>query len=210
MIQFFSIAFRNMKTVGTVCPSSPMLSRDLAAAAIEMRSPKRVLEVGPGTGPVTRELLKCLHAGDVLDVVELSSEFCQDLEAKVLEPWRRRGLPGTVTLHNAAIQDVRLEEASYDCVVCGLPFNNFEHDLVEQIMRRLLDLLRPGGELTYFCYVGAKAMRSVVVDSEGRDNLRAIARLEKELHLTHAGSRHVVLANIPPAEVRRLRKPAAT
>jgi hypothetical protein len=35
----------------------------------------------------------------------------------------------------------------------------------------------------------------------------AIARLEDELHLAHSGTRRVVLANFPPAEVRRLRKP---
>jgi SAM-dependent methyltransferase len=207
MIQFFSIAFRNRKTVGTVCPSSPMLSRELAAAVIDASSPKRVLEVGPGTGPVTKEILKAMRAGDVLDIVELSTEFCGELENKVLKPWRRRGLPGTVTLHNAAIQEVELEAASYDCVVCGLPFNNFEHGLVEQIMRRMLDLLRPGGELSYFCYFGAKTVKSAILDSQGRDNLRAIARLEDELHLSHSGTRNVVLANIPPAEVRRLRKP---
>ena len=69
MIQFLSIAFRNMKTVGTICPSSPMLARSLAAAAIESTSPKRILEVGPGTGPVTKEILKCLGPDDVLDIV---------------------------------------------------------------------------------------------------------------------------------------------
>ena len=55
--------------------------------------------------------------------------------------------------------------------------------------------------------VGAKAMKSTVLDGAGRDNLRAIARLEDELHLAHSGTRRVVLANFPPAEVRRLRKP---
>ncbi len=207
MIQFFSIAFRNMKTVGTICPSSPMLSRELAEAVIEARSPKRVLEVGPGTGPVTKEILKTLRAGDVFDIVELSTEFCQDLDSKLLDPWRRQGSPARVTLHNAAIQDVELEAGSYDCVVCGLPFNNFEHELVEVIMHRMLELLRPGGELSYFCYFGAKTMKSTVLDERGRDNLRAIQRLEDELHLSHSGTRKVVLANIPPAEVRRLRKP---
>jgi phospholipid N-methyltransferase len=141
MIQFLSIAFRNMKTVGTICPSSPMLSRELAEAVIEARSPKRVLEVGPGTGPVTKEILKALRAGDVFDIVELSTEFCQDLDSKILDPWRRKGSPARVTLHNAAIQDVELEAGSYDCVVCGLPFNNFEHELVEVIMHRMLELL---------------------------------------------------------------------
>lgn len=207
MLQFLSIAFRNMKTVGTICPSSPMLSRELAASAADIASPKRVLEVGPGTGPVTKELLRTLREGDVLDIVELSSEFCDDLERKLLAGWRDRGMPGRVTLHNAAIQDVELEAASYDCVVCGLPFNNFESELVESIMRRMLELLRPGGQLAYFGYVGAKAMKGAIADSRGRDNLREIRRIEDELHLSHSGSRSTVLANIPPAVVRRLRKP---
>ena len=202
MIQFLSVAFRNMKTVGTVCPSSPMLSR----------APGRILEVGPGTGPVTREILRKLAPGDELDVVELSPEFCEDLERRVLGPWRADGPgPGAgrarVTLHNAAIQDVSLEEASYDCVVCGLPFNNFEFDLVRSIMERMLELLKPGSELTYFGYVGAKTARRAMSDGAGRDNIAAIERLERDLQLAHAGTRRMVLANIPPAFVRRLRKP---
>ena len=207
LIQFFSIAFRNMKTVGTICPSTPMLAKALAQSVIDAQSPKRVLEVGPGTGPMTKEILKALRPGDEFDVVELSSEFCHDLETRILGPWRRRLKNTRITLHNAAIQEAELDAASYDCVVCGLPFNNFEHELVESIMHRMLELLRPGGELSYFCYLGAKTMKSTVIDEAGRRNLRAIRRLEDELHLTHSGSREVVLANFPPAEVRRLRKP---
>ena len=212
MIQFLSVAFRNMKTVGTVCPSSPMLSRALAEVVDAAPAPRRILEVGPGTGPVTREILRKLAPGDELDIVELSPEFCEDLERRVLGPWRANGGgPGAgrarVTLHNAAIQDVSLEEASYDCVVCGLPFNNFEFDLVRSIMERMLELLKPGGELTYFGYVGAKTARRAMSDGAGRDNIAAIERLERDLQLAHAGTRRMVLANIPPAFVRRLRKP---
>jgi hypothetical protein len=46
-----------------------------------------------------------------------------------------------------------------------------------------------------------------VSDGAGRENVDAIDRLERELHLAHAGTRRMVLANIPPAFVRRLRKP---
>ena len=207
MIQFLSVAFRNMKTVGTVCPSSPMLSRALAEVVDAAPPPRRILEVGPGTGPVTREILRKLGASDMLDIVELSPEFCDDLERKVLSPWREGGHGARVTLHNAAIQDVSLEEASYDCVVCGLPFNNFEVELVRSIMDRMLELLKPGGELTYFGYVGAKTARRAMSGGTGRDNIDAIEQLERDLHLAHAGTRRMVLANIPPAFVRRLRKP---
>jgi phospholipid N-methyltransferase len=124
-------------------------------------------------------------------------------------PWRREGQASgvEVELHNAAIQDVGLEEASYDCVVCGLPFNNFDITLVESIMGRMLDVLRPGGELTYFAYMGAKAVKRTISDGAGRDNVDAIERLERNLQLSHAGTRRTVLANFPPAVVRRLRKP---
>ena len=207
MIQFFSVALRNMKTVGTVCPSSPMLSRALAEVVDAAPQPRRILEVGPGTGPVTREILRKLGPRDVLDIVELSPEFCGDLERKVLGPWRGLGHGAQVTLHNAAIQDVSLEEASYDCVVCGLPFNNFEFGLVRSIMDRMLELLRPGGELTYFGYVCAKVAKRADSHGSGRENIDAIEQLERDLHLAHAGTRRMVLANIPPAFVRRLRKP---
>ena len=69
MIQFFSVALRNMKTVGTVCPSSPMLSRALAEVVDAAPQPRRILEVGPGTGPVTREILRKLGPRDVLDII---------------------------------------------------------------------------------------------------------------------------------------------
>lgn len=197
MIQFLSIAFRNMKTVGTICPSSPMLSRELAESAITATSPKRVLEVGPGTGPVTKEILKSLRDGDVLDIVELSTEFCTDLEAKVIGPWKTKGRPGQVTLHNAAIQDVPLEAGSYDCVVCGLPFNNFPPELVERIMVQLRELIRPGGSLRYFAYVGARTLR------DGRGALRGaapLAAIEDRVLAGCARSSDVVMANIPPAK----------
>jgi hypothetical protein len=44
-------------------------------------------------------------------------------------------------------------------------------------------------------------------DGAGRDNIAAIERLERDLQLAHAGTRRMVLANSPPAFVRRLRKP---
>jgi len=209
MIQFLTIAFKNMRTVGTICPSSPMLSKALCEVVRDAPTPRRVLEVGPGTGPVTREILKLLGPGDQLDIVELSPEFCQDLERNALGRWRAAnpGHPARVTLHNASILDVPLPTAPYDCIVCGLPFNNFDSELVEAIMRRMLDLLRAGGELSYFAYVGAKTVRRSMSDHDGRRNLDAIRRIERELHLTHSGSSRMVLANFPPAFMRRLRKP---
>ena len=55
--------------------------------------------------------------------------------------------------------------------------------------------------------VGAKIAKRAVSHGTGRENIVAIEQLERDLHLAHAGTRRMVLANIPPAFVRRLRKP---
>ena len=47
-------------------------------------SPKRVLEVGCGTGAFTKEILTKLKDGDEFHIVELSSDFCEFIEATIL------------------------------------------------------------------------------------------------------------------------------
>jgi phospholipid N-methyltransferase len=206
MIQFVTTAFRDMKTVGTVCPSWPALCKALTRGVRESKGPIRVLEVGPGTGPVTRYLLRRIGPGDVLDVVELNDAFAAHMEREVLAPWRAAHPGCRVTLHHAAIQDAQLQPGSYDFVVSGLPFNNFDSALVESILSSFMDLLKPGGELRYFGYLGAKRLKGTIGSGDGRRNIARIRGVEDGFYSRHAGTRTIVLPNIPPAEVRCLRK----
>ena len=206
MLQFVTSALRDIKTVGSVVPSSPALSRALAAGVLASRGPVRVLEVGPGTGPVTRALLPRIGPADVLDIVELNDDFVRHMEEQVLAPWRAAHPGCRVTLHHAAVQDADLQPASYDFVVSGLPFNNFDSALVESILRSYMQLLKPGGELSYFGYVGAKVVKGAIGGGSGRANIGRIRAIEDGMFAAHAGTRTIVLPNIPPAEVRRLRK----
>ena len=206
MIQFVTSALRDIKRVGSVVPSSPALSRALAAGVTAARGPVRVLEVGPGTGPVTRKLLKRIGPDDVLDIVELNDDFVRHMEEQVLAPWRAAHPGHRVVLHHAAVQDADLRPGSYDFVVSGLPFNNFDSALVESILRSYIDLLKPGGELSYFGYVGATVVKGAIGGNAGRAKIGRIRAIEDGLFAAHAGTRTIVLPNIPPAEVRRLRK----
>src|SRR5438552_1607696 len=99
----FSRQFRQQYfTTGSVLPSSAALGRALAgplrhngvrnvAASFQLadparaagaagklktcptRSPRRILEVGPGTGAVTVEILRQLRPGDQFDIVEINA-----------------------------------------------------------------------------------------------------------------------------------------
>jgi len=210
MYQFFSVTLRNYRSVGTVWPSSRALSRELARSVAGAKGAKRVLEVGPGTGPVTRTLLETLRPGDRFDLVELHPEFCDILRTRVLGPWQRRNPKVDVNLHQCPVEKAPLPAGSYDHIVSGLPFNNFPAELVRQIMDRYFELLKPDGTLSYFAYAGIRPVKGALVGAASRRNLKAIAHLEEELLRRHRGQRRLVLANIPPASVQRMSKVAAS
>lgn len=197
MLTFLRQFFRDARNTGSIMPSSPALARAMVHG-IATGAPQRWLEVGPGTGPFTRALLAAKRPCDRLVIVELSKEFCVRLEADILQPWRQANpkQAAEVVLINAPIEEARLEPG-FDHVVCGLPFNNFPPELVEQIMVQLRALIRPAGSLRYFAYVGARTLR------DGRGALRGdapLAAIEDRVLAGCARTSDVVMANIPPAK----------
>lgn len=210
MFEFLSQALRDFRHTGSVWPSSPLLAKTMTRSMARIDGPRRILEVGPGTGPFTKAILKKLRAGDQFDLVEINEKFCRKLERELLSKYRQRHPNVAVDLHCAPIEEARLN-GPYDLIVCGLPFNNFPPKLMRQIFRRMFDLLKPDGELMYFEYVGVRAMKVPVLDDAGRSRLRRIDAIGKSLRRKHQGVQELVLGNFPPAMTYRLKgaKPTA-
>jgi len=204
MLTFFGQAVRNFHHVGAVWPSSPFLAKALTRPLREMSGPRRILEVGAGTGAITKAILPQLRSGDQLAVVELNPVFCETLER--LAAQRRAEVPGVeIEVHAKPIEEAPLR-GPFDFVVCGLPFNNFPPPLMRRIFRRMLSLLSEQGSLTYFEYVGVRIMRSGVTGPETRRRLRRIGAVGRLLSRRFQGRREIILGNIPPAVAIRLRR----
>src|SRR6185312_11129733 len=69
--KFFRECRRHFHTTGAILPSSRFLARALVRPMRGPRPPWRILEVGPGTGSVTREIARRMLPGDRLDAVEI-------------------------------------------------------------------------------------------------------------------------------------------
>lgn len=207
MLHFLREAIRDFRTTGAVLPSSPLLARAMTRTLAAAQSPRRILEVGPGSGPFTREILRHLRDGDVYDIVEINPAFCERLERTMLVPFRSRTPGARVALHRSPIEDASVE-GGYDFVVCGLPFNNFPPTLVRGIFRRILALMRDGGELAYFEYAGVRAIKAPLVGSEGRRRIRGHSLIIRRHARDHALTRELVIGNVPPAFAVRLVKSA--
>lgn len=198
MLHFFHEAIRNMRNTGSMMPSSPTLANAMTHAIRAHTGCKRILEVGPGTGPFTAAVLPTLHEGDVFDIVELNPTFCSHLEEKHLRAFRVDHPAITVRLHESAIEDSALD-GGYDFIVCGLPFNNFPLPLTESIFKQMLDLLRVGGVLTFFEYVGAREMKRPFVGKTHRLAIDGLKSFHERTARAHSVRREIVMANIPPA-----------
>src|SRR6516165_5632390 len=149
-------------TTGSVMPTSRALARALTRPRRAGPSPRRVLEVGPGTGAVTREIVRTLRPGDRLEIVEINASFVEVVRRRFEEEldFRRKTLQ-TRVIHSA-IQDVE-GRAVYDVMISGIPLNNFAVPLVEEIFASYRRLLKPQGTLSYFEYVAIRDLKQRVV-----------------------------------------------
>ena len=188
-------------TTGSVMPSSRALARALTRPMRACPSPRRVLEVGPGTGAVTREIVRTLRPGDRLEIVEINASFVEVVRRRFEEEldFRRKTLQ-TRVIHSA-IQDVE-GRAVYDVMISGIPLNNFAVPLVEEIFASYRRLLKPQGTLSYFEYVAIRDLKQRVVAPAERLRLADLSRLLEDKIRRFQVAEEIVVFNVPPAVAR--------
>ena len=210
---FFTQFRSNFETTGSIVPSSPFLAEALtryvhAEPQAADAEPRTILEVGPGTGPVTQRLADLLGAYDRLDLVEANDAFVEVLQKRFdHEPRMQRVRDRTRILHHR-IEELPLDQ-KYHLIISGLPLNNFAVVDVERIIDVLSQLLHPGGTLSFFEYAGVRKLRGLVSGAEDRDRLNGISRALRLLLEPFEIRRDLVWLNFPPAWVHHVRMTAA-
>ncbi|PCH77012.1 MAG: ribosomal RNA adenine dimethylase [Flavobacteriaceae bacterium] len=77
-ITFFKEAIKNIRTSGTVVPSSKFLVKKMLAG-IDFKTARVLVEFGPGSGIITREMLKRMHPEAQLFCFEINDVFFEYL-----------------------------------------------------------------------------------------------------------------------------------
>lgn len=141
---------RNPRRTGAVLPAGRDLATALAHAAVAAGDPIDgiVVELGPGDGVVTEQLLRAGVAPSRLVLIELSDRFCTLL---------RDRFPSVTVLQGDArdmhdLVRARWPEARIGAVVSSLPLLNIP--IVERvgIVRQAMRLLGPGAGFIQYSY----------------------------------------------------------
>ncbi len=211
---------RSFHTTGAILPSSPMLARALARYVATGGAPsdtfdnakpsaagstgRKILEVGPGTGAVTRQIVRAMSPDDQLALVEINDQFVERLRRKFREDPALQPVWDRTTIHQKMIQDLDAVDR-YDLAISGLPLNNFSADDVEAILAKIQTLLRPGGVLSFFEYIAVRPLRRTIAGKSEKQRLRGIGHALKTLLDQHEFHRQSIWINAPPAWVHHVR-----
>lgn len=204
---FLLEAARDIHRTGAIAPSSPSLARALTDP-VRARGdrPVNVLEAGAGTGAVTRTLIPQLAPGSLLDIAETNPRFTARLHRLVHTHPHLAGRGQLVRIHARRVEDLELDRR-YDVILSGLPFANFTPAQVQTIMDRYLELLKPGGNLTYFAYLGSRQARSLVATRAQARRHQAVEEVLRGYQRQYATGCWTVWSNLPPARVWQLTRP---
>ncbi|MBH98889.1 MAG: SAM-dependent methyltransferase [Rhodospirillaceae bacterium] len=179
--QFWGNALKEPFSIGAVAPSSVFLARKITKG-IDQDS--FVIELGAGTGVVTKAILHAGVAPKNLILLEQNPDFAKLLKERFSD----------VTVLRSNALDLEKEAShvfgSVDFIVSGLPLMLFNADQKESLLSQAFKMLKPSGCFHQFTYGGKCPVEQSILHSL---NLKATF-----LNFT--------LFNLPPAFVYRLER----
>lgn len=174
---FLSNFIKNPKEVGSVIPSSRFLTNEIVRN-INFKKSKNIVELGPGVGTFTKSILKKIEPD--------AKVFCFEVNKKFYSYLTENFADERLTIINAGaekissnLRKIGVEEA--DCIVSGLPFNNFSSCKKRRILNEVKNSLNDKGKFILFQY------------TNGLDKML-------EMHFNKVNRKFVPL-NIPPSFV---------
>jgi phosphatidylethanolamine/phosphatidyl-N-methylethanolamine N-methyltransferase len=175
-VRFLSTWLQSPLKMGAVSPSGPALAKAMAAE-IDPSVPGLVVEIGPGTGPVTEAILARGIIPQRLVLIEFNREFCTLL---------RKRFPGVTVIEGDgyALADALgdLTDKPLAAVISSLPLMTRPMPVRLRALVSALRLLRQGAPFVQFTY----AMTAPIPPRPNRYTITASPR---------------IWMNLPPARV---------
>jgi len=135
---FLKRVLANPLRVGYLVPSSPFLTRQ-TASRLDFSRPRVVVELGPGEGCHTRQILKRMSPDSQLVLFEVDPEFASHLRHQFRED-RRVTVLETDALHLREALD-RLGHSRCDYILSGIPFSTLKKSIRSRILTRIADAM---------------------------------------------------------------------
>ena len=143
ILSFLKALFNNPRSIGAVIPSSHYLAESMTQC-ISQSETGLILELGPGTGAITKGILKSGISATQLTVLEISPQFAEQL---------KKNFPDiTVIQGNATQLSKHVENKKFDTIISSLPLRSLPKADLEKILQEIPKVLSQQGKFIQFTY----------------------------------------------------------
>jgi phosphatidylethanolamine/phosphatidyl-N-methylethanolamine N-methyltransferase len=137
---------RNIKKTGAVSSCSQEVAKVLVKTA-DLTNSKAIVELGSGTGVITKELLVHIPKDALFFALEVNDHFVAET---------KKCCPQANVYHDTA-ENVKIYlnkhgKETCDCIVSTLPWTLFDEPLQKRILDALVEVLPPGGQFLTVAY----------------------------------------------------------
>lgn len=188
-IHLFKNFIKSPHATGSIWPSSRFLSAAMTFS-IGIDKADSIVELGPGTGVITGEIIKRIKHNAKFFVVELNKDLCDIVKDKY----------PSIKIYNedaANLENLKAEEEieHIDIVISSLPWAAFSENLQKSILDAVHASLKDGGTFTTFAYLQGALLPTGL---KFRKLLRSYFKTVK--------TSNVIWRNLPPAFIYRCTK----
>ncbi len=141
LARFFWQLVRHPKSISAVAPSSKALALQMVSEITDTTG--HIVEIGAGTGVITRQILAAGVPPQNLSIVEMNPAFCAAL---------RQQFPACHVLEMDAQELGSLEIKNVGMVISGLPLLSIPEPVQRNIITGAFELMGANGKLVQFTY----------------------------------------------------------
>jgi len=186
LLDFARQTLKTPASIGAIAPSSRFVANSVISLA-NIEAAKTVVELGPGNGVFTEQIIKKLGSNTTFFALELNQVFVQATKDRC---------PQAQVYHDTAQSIIRYlhkhDVDQCDRIVSSLPWTIFEPADQDMLLDTLSSVLAPGGYFVSIVYLGAKARR------RGRYFIDRLPAHFKTVYKTKT-----VWQNLPPTQIYR-------
>lgn len=143
-IKFLKEFLKNWKEVGSIIPSSRFLINKMLEV-VDFKKAKVIVELGPGFGCFTHEILERMDKNAKLFIFEINPSFCKELE---------KNKDKRLIIFNVSALDMayHLKKIQADYIISGVPLSTLEDDSRSLLLKAIKNILKDGGVYIQFQY----------------------------------------------------------
>jgi len=198
-------AFAEFEHTGSLFPTSRWAAEALASPVADHTTPKKILELGPGQGSVTVQIIEQMIDGDELVVCEINPRLMLILKNRLRKSALFVKRKSQIKFFTGPAQELP-EDTNFDIIVCGLPFLNFDLFTVEEIFRKIERVSSSKAVMTYFEFIGIRSFSTVFSPPDRKKRIKQLSSFFESLRRVHPVKRHHVWLNMLPIHVHTIQR----